>query len=85
MHFFENFRRIYKNMLKNVAKSRIREGSCTILMLVEKLCMGCEQRYRPSHTFRLPLALQSATIPRCLKAAIRGPIIFRRAARDDRG
>jgi hypothetical protein len=72
-------------MLKNVAKSRIREGSCTTLVLVEKLCTVCERRSTPSHTFRLPLAPQSATIPRCLIAAIRGPVILGRAARDDRG
>ena len=72
-------------MLKNVVKSCVRTGSCTPYVLVEKLCMGCARRRTPSHTFRLPLALQSATIPRCLIAAIRGPVILGRAARDDRG
>jgi len=72
-------------MLKNGMKIRFRKGSCTTFVLVEKLCMGCERRYKSSHTFRLPLAFQSATIPRCLKAAIRGPVILGRAARDDRG
>src|SRR5689334_7844110 len=41
--------------------------------LVEKLCTRCERSTVGSHTFRLPLAHQSATIPRCLIAAVRGP------------
>jgi hypothetical protein len=39
--------------------------SCTILVLVEKLCSTCERCTRSSNTFRLQGARQSATIPRC--------------------
>src|SRR5258708_37155075 len=38
---------------------------CTILGLVEKLCMQCSWLIMPSHTFRLLTKRQSETIPRC--------------------
>src|SRR3981189_2524848 len=71
--FNELFFPILRIAVKTSALVWARVVSCTILGLVEKLCMQCAWPVRPSHTFRLLTKRQSETIPRCRIAAVNGP------------
>jgi len=65
----------YEKIFTIAAKIAAIHGSGTKIVLVEKLCMGCESWCRSSPIFLLPPALQSETIPRWLITAVRGPTI----------